>query len=153
LGKNVGVLFVCLHGSAKSVVAAAHLRRIAGSRGLEIECTSAGLEPDDAIPPHVVAGLAADGLDSVIQAPRLVNIEMIEAADYVVSFGCELPGPPPGDRLRVWEDVPAVSDGYGPARDAIIEHLTVLIEEIAPALPPSAVTVAPETRPQFADES
>ena len=151
MGKNVSVLFVCLHGSAKSVVAAAHLRRLAGSRGLEIECTSAGLEPDDAIPPHVVAGLAADGLRAGNQAPGLVNIAMIEAADLVVSFGCELPGPEPEERLRVWEDVPAVSDGYGPARDAIIEYLTALIEEIAPALPPSAITVAPETRPQFAD--
>lgn len=153
MSKRIDVLFVCLHGSAKSVVAAAHLRRLARSRGLEIECASAGLEPDDAIPPHVVAGLAADGLDAGIQAPRLVNLETIEAGDYVVSFGCELPGPLPGDRLRVWEDVPAVSDGYGPARDAIIEHLTLLIEEIAPALQPSGITVTPQARPQFAGES
>jgi hypothetical protein len=40
------VLFVCLHGAAKSVVAAAHFRRLAGAAGLGIEAVAAGTEPD-----------------------------------------------------------------------------------------------------------
>src|SRR4029453_17394056 len=40
------VLFVCLHGAAKSVVAAAHFRRLASARGLSISAVAAGTEPD-----------------------------------------------------------------------------------------------------------
>ena len=40
------VLFVCLHGAAKSVVAAAHFRRLAAARGLAIGAVAAGTEPD-----------------------------------------------------------------------------------------------------------
>src|SRR5215207_1472346 len=41
------VLFVCLHGAAKSVVGAAHFRRLAAARGLDIDAVAAGTEPDD----------------------------------------------------------------------------------------------------------
>src|SRR5262250_858896 len=40
------VLFVCLHGAAKSVVAAAHFRRLAAARGLSMDAVAAGTEPD-----------------------------------------------------------------------------------------------------------
>jgi hypothetical protein len=57
------VFFVCLHGSAKSVIAAEQLRRLAAARGVSIAVHSAGLEPDDAIPPRVVQGLLEEGID------------------------------------------------------------------------------------------
>src|SRR5919197_3449433 len=40
------VLFVCLHGGAKSVVAAAHFRRLAAARGLSVDAVAAGMETD-----------------------------------------------------------------------------------------------------------
>src|SRR5499426_1387660 len=39
------VLFVCLHGAAKSVVGAAHFRRLAAARGLDIDAVAPGVEP------------------------------------------------------------------------------------------------------------
>src|SRR5258705_5533438 len=39
------VLFVCLHGAAKSVIGAAHFRRLAAARGLSIGAVAAGTEP------------------------------------------------------------------------------------------------------------
>jgi arsenate reductase (thioredoxin) len=47
------VPFVCLHGAAKSVVAAEHLRRLAAARGVRLEVATAGIEPDDEIAPPV----------------------------------------------------------------------------------------------------
>jgi protein-tyrosine-phosphatase len=61
------ILFVCLHGSAKSVIAAAHANRLARGR---VEASSAGLEPDPAIPQQVVDGLAADGMHVPETPPR-----------------------------------------------------------------------------------
>ena len=56
------VLFVCLHGAAKSVVGAAHFRRLAAARGLAIDAVAAGTEPDPELAPGAVKGLAGDGL-------------------------------------------------------------------------------------------
>ena len=51
------VLFVCLHGAAKSVLAAADFERMAKVRGLPISAESAGTEPDAEIAPPVLAAL------------------------------------------------------------------------------------------------
>src|SRR5438093_5785714 len=51
------VLFVCLHGAAKSVVGAAHFRRLAAARGLAVDAVAAGTEPDPALTPGAVKGL------------------------------------------------------------------------------------------------
>jgi hypothetical protein len=51
------VVFVCLHGAAKSVIAGAYLNRLARERGLDIHATAAGIEPEPEIPLHVRDGL------------------------------------------------------------------------------------------------
>src|SRR5205823_2361753 len=45
------VLFVCLHGAAKSVVGAAHFRRLAAAHGLDVDAAAAGTEPDPQLAP------------------------------------------------------------------------------------------------------
>jgi hypothetical protein len=123
------VLFVCLHGAAKSVVAAAHLRRLAAARGLAVDAVSAGTEPDPALTPAAVAGLAGEGLDARPARPRPVTLHDLATASRVVTFGCAVDaGAVPGER---WDDVPAVSDGYGPARDRIVARVERLVGELA----------------------
>ncbi|WP_189043981.1 hypothetical protein [Aliidongia dinghuensis] len=43
------IAFVCLHGSAKSLIAAEYLNRAARERGLPLTATTAGPEPDAAV--------------------------------------------------------------------------------------------------------
>src|ERR1700704_3819177 len=62
------VLFVCLHGAAKSVIAAMHFQQMAARRGLRLGATFAGTEPDAAIAPRVVKELLSEGID--VQAVR-----------------------------------------------------------------------------------
>ena len=119
------VLFVCLHGAAKSVVAARHLERLAAERGLSLRAGAAGVEPDDELPPHVVAGLAADGIDVRGTAPRALTPELLAGADLVVSMGCDVTTDGPHVR---WDDVPAVSDGYDAARDDIVARVARLLD-------------------------
>lgn len=73
--RESSVLFVCLHGSAKSVIAAEHFRRLAAERRLGLVADAAGMEPDADIPPHVIAGLAEDGIDA---EARRVIVERVE---------------------------------------------------------------------------
>jgi hypothetical protein len=123
------VLFVCLHGAAKSVLAAADFERMAKERGLPIAAESAGTEPDAEIAPPVMAALKAEGVDMAGRKPRLVTREMAAGATRVVAFGCGLgAATPDGDRIEQWEGVPNVSDGLPAARAVIREHLERLLD-------------------------
>src|SRR5262245_8024424 len=118
------IVFVCLHGSAKSLIAAEHFERLARARGLSFHGESLGVEPDPDVPAHVVAGLAADGFDVSAYVPRLASRDTLARAARVVTFGCDLGSlVPPTTRVNRWDDLPMVSDGYAPARDAIVDRV------------------------------
>jgi protein-tyrosine-phosphatase len=123
------VLFVCLHGAAKSVIAAAHFRRLASARGLALGAVAAGTEPDPQLAPGAVQGLAAEGLAPAPSRPRPVTLYDLESAARIVSFGGDV-APTRGQRVDHW-DVPAVSDGYEAARDRIVANLERLVGELA----------------------
>ncbi len=126
------VLFVCLHGSAKSLIAAEYFNRLAADRGLAASATSAGLEPDRAIPPGVVQGLRADGIDVAGRRPRRPTPADVEGATAVVTFGCDLGElVTPTTRVERWDDVPAVSEDFTKARDTIVSRLSRLLDECA----------------------
>ena len=127
----VKVLFVCLHGAAKSVVAAEYLGRLARAAGRDVEATTAGVEPDDSIPEHVVRSLADDGFDVSGRTPRRLTEAELASADVVISLGCSLETGPAPPRLISWDDIPAVSDGYEPARDAIIGRLRTFLADMS----------------------
>lgn len=123
------VLFVCLHGAAKSVVAAAHFRHLAGQRGLQVDAVAAGTEPDAALTPAAVAGLAAEGLTPRPSRPRPVTVYDLAAATRIVAFGCDL-GAGARRPVEQWE-APAVSAGYQAARDSIVPRVERLVAELA----------------------
>lgn len=130
--RNPNVLFVCLHGSAKSLIAAEYFNRLAAARGLPARATSAGTEPDDAIPPRVTQGLGADGIDVQGRQPRRPMQADVDGSVVVVTFACDL-----GDlasrapRIERWDDVPAVSEDFKRARDVIVTRVTTLLEDPA----------------------
>ena len=63
------ILFVCLHGAAKSVLAAADCERLAASRGLRVTADFAGTEPDADIAPKVAAAFAPTAWTSAGKSP------------------------------------------------------------------------------------
>ncbi len=123
------VLFVCQHGSAKSLIAAQHLSRLARARGLSLRGESAGIEPDVAVPPHVVAGLAGDGFDVQRYQPRQATPDRLATAHRIISVGCDLGSIIPSSAVvERWDDLPMVSDGYAAARDAIVAHVEQFLD-------------------------
>ena len=124
------VLFVCLHGAAKSVLAAADFERLAGARGLEARAVFAGTEPDPEIAPKVLGELLAEGVDLRGQRPRRVTREDMTGASRVVTFGCELGPLAAGAPVERWDDVPAVGDDFRNARAAIEARLTRLLDDL-----------------------
>src|SRR5262249_49873061 len=119
------VLFVCLHGAAKSVVGAAHFRRLAAARGLAVDAAAAGTEPDAELGAGAVKGLLAEGLRAAPSRPRPVTLHDLKSATRIVAFGCDVT-PSRGQQVDQWE-VPAVSDGYAAARDRIVANVEKLV--------------------------
>jgi protein-tyrosine-phosphatase len=125
------ILFVCLHGSAKSVIASQYFRRLAEERGLAVDTAPAGTEPDAEIPPGVVRGLHGDGIDLGGFRPRAVTRADLERAARVVAFGCDLGAlAPAGRAIERWDDVPAVSENYEQARDVIAARVWTLVDQL-----------------------
>jgi protein-tyrosine-phosphatase len=126
------VAFVCLHGAAKSVLAAACFERLAEARGVRARAIAAGTEPDPEIAPGVLRALLAEGIDLRGERPRRVSREDLATAAVIVSFGPDLAGlVPPGRPVVRWEDVPALSEDFEAGRRAILARLPTLLEEVS----------------------
>lgn len=128
------VLFVCLHGSAKSLIAAEQFNRLAVERGLALRAASAATEPDEAVPPHVVTGLRGDGFDVSGYRPQRLTRDLAAPARMAVTFESDLGDYlPAGCPVERWT-VPAVSDGYALARGAIRECVERLVASLAASI-------------------
>jgi protein-tyrosine-phosphatase len=128
------ILFLCPHGAAKSVLAAAYFDRSAHERGLGLRAASAGTEPDDQPSPAVVAALREEGIDVSILRPRRVSSDDLAAAQRVISLGCDLNDlPPSGVLLERWDDVPPPSQNLEATRAAIRLRVAALVDELAEA--------------------
>jgi protein-tyrosine-phosphatase len=121
------VLFVCLHGAAKSVLGAAYFQRLADGRGVKLRAEFVGTQPDAELAPRVARELRADGIDLGERRPRALTPADVTTASRIVSFGCDLGGLAGDREVERWDDVPNVSDGYEAARDAIVKRLPDLL--------------------------
>ena len=136
-GEPKKIIFVCEHGSVKSVVAVAHFNRMATEAGLDYRAISRGTKPDQEVPAAVIAGLKQDGLaPSLLQPVKLDAIEA-RAAQRIVAM-CELPGEFAEDqRVAKWTDVPPVTVDYAKARDVLVGHLRELIADLQKHVAPA----------------
>jgi arsenate reductase (thioredoxin) len=130
MGSVRTVVFVCQHGAAKSVLAAALLERLAANHSVPLRALARGTEPEPQVAPAVAAGLLAEGIDVAAWRPRLVTRDDLAKAWRVVSFGPDLSHlGPAGTLVQVWGDVPAVADGFQAAQAAIASRLSTLLQD------------------------
>jgi len=129
------IVFVCEHGSARSVIAAAHFNRLASEKGLPYRAVSRGKSPDEAIPASIKDSLAGDGLDVSGWKPRPVSDAEIQKAARVVALAVELPAAKSAapDRLLEWKDVPSMSQSYDTVRKIIVQHVNELVQNLSAA--------------------
>src|SRR5512132_2737704 len=67
------VVFICEHGAAKSIIAAAEVNRLAEQKGRPHWAISRGTNPDPEFASAVIAGLRKDGLSAPAGKPRLIS--------------------------------------------------------------------------------
>jgi protein-tyrosine-phosphatase len=126
------VVFVCEHGSAKSLLAASLFERMARERGVTARAISRGIHPDPAVPELVVRALGTDGFDVGAFRPQPLKAADIAGSVRVVAIGADL-GPlaaEAGSRLVHWDGVPPFSTGYAEARRDLVRRIDRLLREL-----------------------
>ena len=126
------ILFVCEHGSAKSIIAAAHFNDLAARTGSPYRAIARGLHPDREIPSYVKSGLRAERLDVRDWQPKQFIEKDALTADRVITLGCALPTSKAfaAGKLQDW-NVPSPSENYQKASRAIAERVELLLRELA----------------------
>jgi arsenate reductase len=121
------VLFACIHNSGRSVAAEVLARHHAGDR---IEVRSAGSEPGAGVNPVVAQVLAERGLPVGEHVPTVLDADLVQAADVVVTMGCGETCPVfPGKRYEDWPvDDPAGQDLQTVRR--IVDDVDVRVREL-----------------------
>jgi protein-tyrosine-phosphatase len=125
------IVFVCLHGSVKSQMAAAHFNKIARERGLPYTAISRGIEVDPSIPMRIRDGLSLDGLAPLDDVPQPLTAADAVAAAKVFAFE-PVPDEKRGEaEVNYWSDVPPAMKDYVAARDVIVSHIDRLVPALA----------------------
>src|SRR5215510_12306168 len=124
------VIFVCEHGAAKSVIATAYFNQLATERGLPYRATFRGTTPQDDLSVRAVEGLRADGLAIPSGKPAAISEADVTGATHIFAIGCTLTSVAKASgKASDWSDVPD-DQGYGPMRDAIVRHVTALLDDL-----------------------
>ena len=82
IGKRI--LFVCVENAGRSQMAEAFAKRHG------ISATSAGTLPSNHVNPIVIEAMKEKGFDLSSNVPKMLTVNMIEAADLVVTMGCSV---------------------------------------------------------------
>ena len=128
------ILFVCVHNSGRSQIAAGFMSKIGGDR---VVVRSAGSAPRESISPIVIEVMSEVGIDITDEYPKPLTDEVVRASDAVITMGCGDACPIyPGKRYEDWVlDDPADQsiDTVRIIRDEIKQRVERLLSELLPA--------------------
>lgn len=127
--QNKTIVFVCQHGTAKSMLAAAQFNRLASQQNLAYRAISRGISPEDSLQPATKAGLEKDGIDTAQLSIGAMSPEIQQQADEIILISVDNP-PAYLSQAKRWQDIPAISKDYPAARDATLKNLHELIEQL-----------------------
>jgi protein-tyrosine-phosphatase len=129
------VVFVCEHGSVKSLIATLYFNKRAQQRGLKYTAVARGTSPEASVPATVQQGLQSAGFNVAHYVPQPFKAADVDGASLVVSFDQDITKTVAGrvEQLR-WDNLPAVLAHYTIGRDAILERVDGLIEQLATAV-------------------
>lgn len=123
------VVFVCEHGAARSVIAAAWFNKLAAEKHLAFRAVARGVTPQEDLSASTVAGLRRDGVAFSSDKPTELTKAEADSAAAVMAF-YPLPAAMKPERPESTIEVPAPGDGYDQSRDAILVHVRALLDEL-----------------------
>lgn len=87
------VLFVCVENAGRSQMAEAFANKYGKNKFVVF---SAGNKPADKVNPMVVEAMNEKGIDISMNKPKLLNFQMAQDSDLIVTMGCNDQGICPG---------------------------------------------------------
>jgi arsenate reductase len=114
------VLFVDMRNTGRSQLAAGLLE--ASAEG-GVHSRSAGLEPEEALDPNVLAAMGELGIDMSRRFPKPLTYEVVKAADVVVTFDC-------GDQLTHYDHPRYVEWGIADPVGVELETVRAIRDQI-----------------------
>src|SRR5215207_9219812 len=90
MNQNQQIVFVCEHGAAKSIIAAAYFNKLAQEANSKVRAITRGTHPDSELSPKAITGLKDDGLSPTERVPQQLSLADVQSAQRIISF-CELP--------------------------------------------------------------
>lgn len=131
------VLFVCEHGTVKSVLAKVLFEQYAREAGLSMRAESRGTHADSVVPPWMINSLALDQIQLGTWQPRTLRPADLSNAAYIVSFDVSPDATAAAGAPREqWDGLPSVSQDYGKGRDAIKARIRHLVDSLKRAEQP-----------------
>jgi arsenate reductase (thioredoxin) len=124
------IVFVCEHGSAKSVIAATYFNKLAKENNLPWQAVARGTSPDQSISPKTKQLLVEDNLFDKNFVPQKLSQQDVNVAKQVILF-YELPKTiQPKDNIQSWQEVQAQNEDFKKLRDDIVSKITPLIDSL-----------------------
>jgi arsenate reductase (thioredoxin) len=124
------IVFVCEHGSAKSIIAVSYFNKIAKEKNLSWEAVSRGTSPDAEISDKTKKLLTDDNMPVPQIKPQAITQKDIDEANQVILF-FPLPENIKGrDNLDYWLGIDAVNGNFEKLRDDIMAKLLPLIDSL-----------------------
>ncbi len=125
------VLFVCEHGTVRSLLAKVLFEEYAGAVGLNMKAVSRGTRADSIVPPWMLQALTKDHVVLGDWRPQTLRPSDLSNASVVVSF--DLPAAATATapvRRAQWDNLPSVSADYATGRDAIKVRVHQLVDSL-----------------------
>ena len=125
------VLFVCEHGTVRSLLAKILFEQYAAEVGLPMRAVSRGTRADSLVPLWMLQGLAADHIALGAWHPQTLRPRDLANASYVVSFDIPTAATAAARAPRAqWDSLPSVSRDYAMGRDEIQARVHKLVDSL-----------------------
>ena len=125
------VLFVCEHGTVKSLLAKVLFEQYAQEVGLQMRAESRGTHADSIVPPWMLQGLALDHVQLGSWHPQTLAAGDLATASYIVSFDVPEAATAAAQAPRAqWDGLPSVTQDYAKGRDAIKARIHQLVDSL-----------------------
>ena len=124
------IVFVCEHGSAKSIIAVSYFNKIAKERNLSWEAVSRGTTPDAEISAKTKQLLTDDHISVPPVKPQAITQKDIDDANQVILFFPLPENIKQRDNVDYWPGIDAVNGDFQKLRDDIVAKLLPLIDSL-----------------------
>jgi len=148
------VVFVCEHGSVKSLIATQWFNKRAAEQGLMHRAISRGMAPDAAVPKGIVDKLRDDGFAVEKFMPTRLSSSDLGDTERVISIGVDVSSvtKESGVKVEEWHAIPPASDNYAASRDAMLARMDRLLADLKSTGPTSSPAAPVELLGEFQDD-